>query len=70
MTAPHIGNYGINNEDVESDKIHVKGFVIKEESLAPSNWRSEKQIGDYLKTIYVFKKNFVINYTILLFYYF
>ena len=49
MTAPHIGNYGINNEDVESDKIHVKGFVIKEESLAPSNWRSEKQIGDYLR---------------------
>ena len=31
MTSPHIGNYGINEEDVESDKIQVSGFVIKEE---------------------------------------
>ena len=49
MTAPHIGNYGINNEDVESDKIQVSGFVIKEESIITSNWRSEMSLGDYLK---------------------
>ena len=49
MTAPHIGNYGINNEDTESSKIQVAGFIIKEESTNPSNWRSEQSIGEYLK---------------------
>ena len=49
MTAPHIGNYGVNAEDIESEKIQVSGFVIKEESLFPSSWRSEMSLGDYLK---------------------
>ena len=49
MTAPHIGNYGINSEDVESEKIQVSGFVIKDESLIPSNWRSEISLAEYLK---------------------
>ena len=49
MTFPHIGNYGINNEDVESTQIQVAGFVIKEESLFPSNWRSIMSLGDYLR---------------------
>jgi len=49
MTAPHIGNYGVNAEDTESEKIQVSGFVIKEESTFPSNWRSEMSLGDYLK---------------------
>ena len=49
MTSPHIGNYGINNNDTESSKIQVAGFIIKEESAIPSNWRSEKSIGEYLK---------------------
>ena len=49
MTAPHIGNYGINSEDVESKNIQVSGFVIKEETEVPSNWRSTQSIGDYLK---------------------
>ena len=47
MTSPHIGNYGINEEDVES-KNSVSGFIIKEETLLPSNWRSVASIGDYL----------------------
>ena len=50
MTAPHIGNYGINNEDVESNKIQASGFVIKEESTLPSNWRSQTSIGEYLRS--------------------
>ena len=50
MTAPHIGNYGVNNNDEESEKVQVSGFIIKEETLHPSNWRSEGSIGDYLKT--------------------
>ena len=49
MTAPHIGNYGINSEDVESEKIQVSGFIIKEESPIPSNWRSEISLAEYLK---------------------
>ena len=49
MTAPHIGNYGVNSEDIESSKIQASGFVIKEESIVPSNWRSQLSIGDYLK---------------------
>ena len=49
MTSPHIGNYGVNEEDVESDNIQVSGFIIKEETLIPSNWRSVTSIGDYLR---------------------
>ena len=49
MTFPHIGNYGTNNSDMESNKIQVAGFVIKEESTRPSNWRSEQSLGEYLK---------------------
>ncbi|MDP6202206.1 MAG: glutamine-hydrolyzing carbamoyl-phosphate synthase small subunit [Candidatus Marinimicrobia bacterium] len=49
MTTPHIGNYGINPEDVESNHIQVAGFVIKEETDIPSNWRSTQPIGEYLK---------------------
>ncbi len=49
MTAPHIGNYGVNSEDIESSKIQASGFVIKEESIVPSNWRSQVSIGNYLQ---------------------
>ena len=48
MTSPHVGNYGINPEDIESKNIQVAGFAIKEETLIPSNWRSVQSIGDYL----------------------
>ena len=49
MTSPHIGNYGINEEDIESENIQVAGFVIKEETMTPSNWRSTQSLGEYLK---------------------
>ena len=48
MTSPHIGNYGVNKDDIESKNIQVAGFAIKEESDIPSNWRSELSIGEYL----------------------
>jgi carbamoyl-phosphate synthase small subunit len=48
MTYPLIGNYGVNDEDVESDSIHVKGFVVKEFCRRPSNWRAKKSLTDYL----------------------
>jgi carbamoyl-phosphate synthase small subunit len=49
MTYPLIGNYGINPEDVESGKPHLRGFVVKEACEAPSNWRSEMTLDAYLK---------------------
>ena len=49
MTYPLIGNYGVNDEDVESCKPFVEGFVVKEYSKIASNWRSKKTLGDYLK---------------------
>ena len=48
MTYPLIGNYGINDEDMESDRIHVKGFVVKEFCRRYSNWRAQKSLTDYL----------------------
>jgi len=49
MTCPLIGNYGINAEDVESRKPFVEGFIVKELSGIPSNWRSQKSLDKYLK---------------------
>ena len=44
MTAPHIGNTGVNSEDNESSKIWVAGFVIRNPSSLTSNWRSENDL--------------------------
>jgi len=49
MTYPHIGNYGVNEEDVESNKIHAAGFIIREENVVPSNFRSTQSLGEYLR---------------------
>jgi carbamoyl-phosphate synthase small subunit len=48
MTYPLIGNYGINFEDMESEKIHVAGFVVKEYQPFYSNWRAKKSLGEWL----------------------
>jgi len=44
MTAPHIGNTGVNSEDNESSKIWVAGFVVRNPSSLTSNWRSENDL--------------------------
>lgn len=49
MTYPLIGNYGINDEDVESSAIHMEGFVVREYQNNPSNWRSKKTLKEYLE---------------------
>jgi len=49
MTYPHIGNYGINQHDIESKKIQVSGFIIKDLTIEPSNHRSEQSLNQYLK---------------------
>ncbi len=50
MTYPLIGNYGVNPEDVESDRIQVAGFLVKEYQNFPSNFRSTSTLGNYLKS--------------------
>ncbi len=48
MTYPMIGNYGVNEEDVESSRIHVAGYVVKEYSAAYSNFRASASLSEYL----------------------
>jgi len=43
-TYPLIGNYGVNEQDLESDKIQVRGFVVREECIEPSHYLSTKTI--------------------------
>ena len=49
MTYPEIGNVGANPEDVESRKAFVKGFIVKEYSPVPSNWRATQSLHQYMK---------------------
>jgi carbamoyl-phosphate synthase small subunit len=48
MTYPLIGNYGINDEDVESRRPWVNGFAVKEASASPSSWRARRTLHEYL----------------------
>ena len=48
LTYPHIGNYGTNAEDVESDKVNAAGLIIKDLPLIASNFRSTKTLSQYL----------------------
>lgn len=50
MTYPLIGNYGVNEEDLESKRVQVAGFIIKELSHIPSNWRHTYSLEDWMKT--------------------
>ena len=49
MTYPLIGNYGINLEDVQSRNVCVKGFIVREKSDTPNNFRNEMSLDVYLK---------------------
>lgn len=49
MTYPLVGNYGVNPEDVESNRIQVAGFIVKEYHDFPSNYRSTSSLAEYLK---------------------
>jgi carbamoyl-phosphate synthase small subunit len=48
MTYPEIGNYGVNDVDVESYKAHLSGFVVRELSPVVSNWRANRSLEEYL----------------------
>ena len=49
FTCPHIGNVGVNAEDVESDRPYVRAVLVRKMCTRPSNWRSEQSLPDYLK---------------------
>ncbi|ULR49315.1 glutamine-hydrolyzing carbamoyl-phosphate synthase small subunit [Streptomyces deccanensis] len=49
MTAPHVGNTGVNDEDPESKKIWVSGYVVRDPARVPSNWRSRRSLDDELR---------------------
>ena len=49
MCSPHIGNYGANDSDIESSRVYATGFIIKSESIIPSNWRSTATLNEFLK---------------------
>ena len=48
LTYPHIGNYGVNVEDIEADKVHAAGLIIKDLPLLASNFRSTETLSQYL----------------------
>ncbi|HEY9521829.1 MAG TPA: glutamine-hydrolyzing carbamoyl-phosphate synthase small subunit [Thermopolyspora sp.] len=49
MTAPHIGNTGVNDDDPESGRIWVSGYVVREPARIVSSWRSRRTLGDELR---------------------
>lgn len=49
MTAPHVGNTGVNDEDPESQQIWVAGYVVRDPARVPSNWRSRRSLDDELR---------------------
>lgn len=49
LTYPHIGNTGVNEEDVEASRIHAAGLVIRDLPLRVSNWRSTRSLDQYLR---------------------
>lgn len=49
MTAPHVGNTGVNDEDAESQRIWVAGYVVRDPARVPSNWRSRRSLDEELR---------------------
>lgn len=50
LTYPHVGNTGVNAQDVESDRIHVSGLIVRDCSLRVSNYRATGNLPDYLRS--------------------
>ena len=50
LTYPHIGNYGVNEEDVEAAKVHAAGLIIRDLPLVASNFRTSQTLSEYLRS--------------------
>ncbi len=51
LTSSHIGNVGINPDDMESDRVHTEALIVREVSREPSNWRSAESLPDFLERV-------------------
>ena len=49
LTCPHIGNTGTNSDDMESDKIHASGLIVRDSTMLTSSWRSERTFSEFLR---------------------
>ena len=49
LTYPHIGNYGVTPEDMESSQVYASGLVVRDLSMVTSNWRAAESLGDFLQ---------------------
>jgi carbamoyl-phosphate synthase small subunit len=49
LTYPHIGNTGVNDEDVECERVYAAGLVVRSLPVRSSNWRKRRDLGDYLR---------------------
>ncbi|HWI84299.1 glutamine-hydrolyzing carbamoyl-phosphate synthase small subunit [Ramlibacter sp.] len=49
LTYPHIGNYGVNEEDVEASKVHAAGLIVRDLPLIASNFRTSQTLSEYLR---------------------
>src|SRR3954452_9694388 len=49
MTAPHVGNTGMNDEDPESQRIWVAGYVVRDPARVPSSWRARRTLDEELR---------------------
>ena len=49
LTYPHIGNYGVNPEDIEAEQVHAAGLIIKDLPLLASNFRASQTLPEYLR---------------------
>ena len=49
MTTPHIGNYGVNGDDMESGKVYASGFIVRAPTRVASNWRSDESLEKWLE---------------------
>ncbi|MCU0694266.1 MAG: carbamoyl phosphate synthase small subunit, partial [Polyangiaceae bacterium] len=49
LTTAHVGNYGVNRDDVESSSPRAAGLIVRDYHPTPSNWRSDRSLADYLR---------------------
>src|SRR5271154_3161770 len=49
LTYPHIGNYGVTPEDMESSQVYASGLVVRDLSMVASSWRSVEPLGEFLQ---------------------
>ena len=65
LTSPHIGNVGINEQDLESDRAWCSGLIIRQLSKLDSNWRSKQSLQDFLLLLTVHLREVLYGFLVL-----